>query len=136
MNKALSALLIALILVPSWVCAMQSCPQQVDAAEAMPCHGEMMPMEAMVEALAASTGAQTPMLVMDCLDLDLLQLDIPLRCAAEPSADDDVGPSFVALPYAQFLTVQIADVEHGPPPLVTALLNSPALYLSTQRLRI
>ncbi len=130
MRFSVSTLMIFAIFTLSLACSVSFCPMQAHAKEASeqtksdlpPCH----------ESNEQSTDCDF-MLNMDCLGIDLAQIDNSYDLVQD-SSDVDFVWANLAIDYNDFL--YIPNVIRGPPFESANKLPSRPLYLTTQRFRI
>ncbi len=76
------------------------------------------------------------MLMMDCLDVDVMPFALSLQLVSEPSSDTDTSIVF-SIAFSVPLHGVFSDVAHArTPPVRHVLFSGQPLYSSTQRLRI
>ena len=131
MRIFVSTLMILAIFTLSLACSMSFCPMQAHAAESSeqvksdlpPCH----------ESKEQSTDCDF-MLNMDCLGIDLAQIDNNYDLVQDSSHVDFVWAN-LTIDYNNL--IHRPNVIRGPPfDYKTSHLNNHDLYLTTQRLRI
>ena len=126
MRKILLGFMTVLMLTPVLACAMTFCPMQsAQAAEPEPCH----------ETGDKDTGAELPMLALDCMGIDLFSQDMSVDYALDQQAD---APDFT---WANLTTEYDFNEGHdnairGPPDWLHITQTRPSLILTTQRFRI
>jgi hypothetical protein len=125
MRKTLLGLMTLLMLTPVLACAMTFCPMQAaQAAEPEPCH----------ETQDKDKGAKLPMLVLDCMNVDLFQQDMVVDYEIEQQADISFSWADLTTDYG-FLKDQ-AHVIRGPPDEWLHISQTqPSTILTTQRFR-
>lgn len=123
MKNFIFGFLMLIMLTPSLACAMTYCPVQASkSADASSCH-------------QSENETKVPMLVLDCMGIDLFQAD----------TSNDIQPnlSFDTIDFAWNTLSSADDLYHGktnairgPPNLDNAPLSPPSIIFTTQRFRI
>lgn len=123
MKRFLFGLMLLAMLTPSLACAMTFCPMQKTQSSEMPCH-------------QSDDGNGLPMLVLDCMGVDLFQQDV--------SYDFQPNQSFEKIDYVSIDIFALqnsfqmkANEIRGPPEWYEPTsLTDQSLFLTTRRLRI
>lgn len=129
MRKFVLTLLVALMVMPSMVCAMPLCMDEQQAAE--PCH-EMSG--------HSDSGRQNDlsgvMLLNDCMGTDLYSSDNASYNSHPDLSVDTIDFAWVDFASSYAVDPARAHTIRGPPPDVTSELQQIPVYLSTQRFRL
>ena len=120
MKHFLLGLMVVLVLTPVLACAMPFCPTQVNAAKEQPCH--------------QANSNDGPMLVLDCMGVDLFQQDVSNDIQPDLSVDTiDYAWADSVIRYS-FKSSHSNDIRG--PPEQSGPLSRRSIILTTQRLRI
>ncbi len=123
MRKTLLGLMTFLMLTPVLACAMAFCPLQANAAEQPPCHQ------------MNGSGDDGPMLVLDCLGVDLFQQDASHDVQPDQSVER-VDYAWVDLAVDYSSRSGNVNGIRGPPDRAERPYAPLSLILTTQRFRI
>ena len=131
MRTSVIHVMIALLLMPSVVCAMPACPkteQNAQVSEKPHCAGKMDE--------AAEGQFQIVMLFVDCMDIDLQQSPQPFQIA-EPIFLPDLGDDKSQVFWSSRGTEELSfhGIRGSPPPHHSSPAAVP-VFLSTQRFRL
>ncbi|GJL85420.1 MAG: hypothetical protein DHS20C02_11950 [Micavibrio sp.] len=121
MRKVLLGFMTLLMLTPVLACGMAFCPTMANAAEQQPCH--------------ETDGNDGPMLVVDCMGVDLFQQDVSNDIQPDLSVDNvDYAWADLVADY-NFQPDNINGIR-GPPDQALRPQPQPSIILTTQRFRI
>ncbi len=122
MRKILLGFMALLMLTPVLACGMAFCPTMASAAEDQPCHesGDM-------------DKSSAPMLVIDCMGVDLFQQDISSDIQPDLSADN-IDYALADLTTEHYFQSNNINNIRGPPDRPSN--TKPSIILTTQRFRI
>lgn len=121
MRKVLLGFMTFLMLTPVLMCGMAFCPTMANAAEQQPCH--------------QTDDSDGPMLIVDCMGVDLFQQDVSNDIQPDLSVDSiDYAWADLVTDY-NFQPDNINGIR-GPPDSGERTTAEPSLILTTQRFRI
>jgi hypothetical protein len=124
MKKILLGFMTLLMLTPVMACAMTFCPMQsAQAAEPEPCHE------------TEDKGAELPMLVFDCMGVDLFAQDVSFDYQLDQQLDT-IDFAWADLTTEYNLYGRHGNAIRGPPDWLHISQTQPSLILTTQRFRI
>ncbi len=110
-----------LMLTPILMCGMAFCPTMANAAEQQPCH--------------QTADSDGPMLVVDCMGVDLFQQNVSNDIQPDLSVDSvDYAWADLVANY-NFLASNINGIR-GPPDRAERTNTNSSIILTTQRFRI
>jgi hypothetical protein len=125
MRNFLLGFLTLIMLTPSLACAMTYCPMQsANTGEQKPCHQ------------SKDSKKDGPMLVLDCMSIDLFSQDIQTALPQPEDLSDTVHFAWADLtPDYSFQPANIHAIR-APPDWSATPPGQPSLILTTQRFRI
>jgi len=121
MKKVLLGFMTLLMLTPVLMCGMAFCSTMASAAEQQPCH--------------QTDDSGGPMLVVDCMGVDIFQRDVNNDIQPDLSVDSiDYAWADLVADY-NFRSDNLNSIR-GPPDKIKRLQGQPSIILTTQRFRI